>query len=51
MRHLLRLWLATPDGRKLPQGLIERYGVIGPSGRPAGIYVPGTQPAIPLDAE
>jgi len=51
MRHLLRLWLATPNGRKLPQGLIERYGVLGPSGRPAGIYVPGTNPVIPLDAE
>jgi hypothetical protein len=51
MRHLLRLWLATPEGRQLPQGLIERYGVIGPSGRPAGIYVPGTKPIIPLDAE
>ena len=49
-RHLLRLWLATPEGRALPAGLIERYGVIGPSGRPAGIYVPGTKPVIPLDA-
>jgi hypothetical protein len=50
-RHLLRLWLATPDGRALPQGLVDRYGVIGPSGRPAGIYTPGTKPVIPLDAE
>ena len=50
-RHLLRLWLATPNGRALPQGLIDRYGVIGPSGRPAGIYVPGTKPVLPLDAE
>ena len=50
-RHLLRLWLATPSGRTLPEGLIERYGVVGPSGRPAGIYVPGTSPVIPLEAE
>ena len=50
-RHLLRLWLATPDGRALPRGLIDRYGVLGPSGRPAGIYVPGTKPVTPLDAE
>lgn len=50
-RHLLRLWLATPQGRALPAGLIERYGVIGPSGRPAGIYVPDTAPSTPLDAE
>lgn len=50
-RHLLRLWLATPEGRALPDGLVERYGVVGPSGRPAGIYVPGTVPVTPLDAE
>lgn len=50
-RHLLRLWLATPEGRALPEGLVERYGVIGPSGRPAGIYVPGTRPITPLDAD
>ncbi|MEK9644345.1 MAG: TauD/TfdA family dioxygenase [Alphaproteobacteria bacterium] len=50
-RHLLRLWLATPGGRTLPDGLVERYGQVGPSGRPAGIYVPGTQPTTPLDAE
>ena len=50
-RHLLRLWLATPSGRSLPQGLIDRYGVLGPSGRPAGIYVPGTVGITPLDAE
>lgn len=50
-RHLLRLWLATPSGRALPQGLIDRYGVFGPSGRPAGIYVPGTVGITPLEAE
>ena len=50
-RHLLRLWLATPSGRALPQGLVDRYGVLGPSGRPAGIYVPGTVGVTPLDAE
>lgn len=50
-RHLLRLWLATPEGRALPAGLVERYGVIGPSGRPAGIFVPGTVPVTPLDTE
>ena len=50
VRHLMRLWLATPDGRDLPVGLVDRYGVVGPSGRPAGIYVPGTVPVAPLDA-
>ena len=50
VRHLMRLWLATPDGRDLPTGLVERYGVLGPSGRPAGIHVPGTVPIAPLDA-
>jgi len=50
VRHLMRLWLATPDGRDLPTGLVERYGVLGPSRRPAGIHVPGMVPITPLDA-
>lgn len=36
-RHLLRLWLATPDHHHLPHWYYERYR----GGRRGGIYVPG----------
>lgn len=50
-RHLMRLWLATPEGRPLPPGLTERYGADGPGGRPAGIFVKDMVLKTPLDAE
>jgi hypothetical protein len=52
-RHLLRLWLATPDGgRPLPPVFRDRYGHLGPDDRPAGgIMVPGTKLKAPLEAE
>ena len=50
-RHLMRLWLATPGGRPVPQGLIERYGALGPGGRPAGIIVKDMTLTTPLEAE
>jgi hypothetical protein len=51
-RHLLRLWLATPDGRPLPGGFANRYHNLEPGQRPAGgIIVPGTRPHAPLEAE
>lgn len=50
-RHLMRLWLATPNGRPVPQGLIERYGALGPGGRPAGIIVKDMLLKTPLEAE
>ena len=51
-RHLLRLWLATPGGRPLPDCYAELYGDLKPGDRPAGgITIPGTVLKAPLDAE
>jgi len=51
MRHLFRLWLATPDGRPLPPIFAEQYAHLKPGDRPAGgIVVPGTEFVAPLDA-
>lgn len=47
-RHLLRLWLSTPDGWELPPIFAERYGPIVP-GRPrGGIRVRGATLHVPL---
>ena len=47
-RHLLRLWLACPGDRPLPDCFAERYGqtTIGDRG---GVLVPGTRLHAPLD--
>jgi hypothetical protein len=47
-RHLLRLWLAVPGARPLPDAFAQRYGstTVGDRG---GIVVPGTLPCVPLD--
>lgn len=47
-RHLLRLWLAIPGARPLPDVYAERYGstTIGDRG---GILVDGTQLTVPLE--
>jgi len=47
-RHLLRLWLAAPDARPLPDCFAQRYGstVIGDRG---GIICRGTRVPIELD--
>jgi len=51
-RHLLRLWLATPDGRPLSEAYKNRYGQLNSGQRPAGgIIVPGTLFKAPLEAE
>jgi hypothetical protein len=51
-RHLLRLWLATPDGLPLAPAYRDRYAHLGSNDRPAGgIVVPGTKFKAPLDAE
>jgi hypothetical protein len=47
-RHLLRLWLAPPNARPLPQVFAERYGSTTPGHR-GGVTVPGATPTIPLD--
>jgi len=49
-RHLLRLWLAPPGGRPLPEIFAPRYGSVTPGER-GGIVVRGTAPKVPLEAE
>ena len=46
-RHLLRLWLAPPDARKLPPVFAECYGGITPGDR-GGIICKGTRLHAPL---
>jgi hypothetical protein len=45
-RHLLRLWLCPPSGRRLPPVFAQRYGSIE-VGRRGGV-VPRVAPVIPL---
>jgi len=47
-RHLLRLWLAPPNARPLPQVFAERFGSVTPGDR-GGVTVPGARPTIPFD--
>ncbi len=49
-RHLLRLWLAVPGARPLPDVYAERYGrtTVGDRG---GIVVPGSRLNAPLEPE
>ena len=47
-RHLLRLWLAPPDGRPLPGCYAPRYGSVE-IGHRGGILVPGTTLTVPLE--
>jgi len=46
-RHLLRLWLAVPGARPLPEVFRQRYGSIEIGDR-GGIVVPGTVPSVTL---
>ncbi len=48
-RHLLRLWLACPDGPTLPQVYDDHQGLTA-SGRPQGILCPGAILNAPLAA-
>jgi hypothetical protein len=50
-RHLLRLWLATPNGRPLPEAVLERYVGLKPGERPAGIIVENMELSTPLVPE
>lgn len=51
-RHLMRLWLSTPEGRALPDWFAERYHALGSGQRPSGgIILPGTRLTAPLDTE
>lgn len=48
-RHLLRLWLACPGARPLPEVFTERYGSVAIGDR-GGVIVPGTRLHAPLEA-
>ena len=48
-RHLLRLWMAPPNGRALPEVFAPRYGSVTPGER-GGIIVPGSQLSVSLEA-
>ena len=48
-RHLLRLWLAPPEGRALPAGFAERLGSVE-VGRRGGVSLRGVAPIAPLQA-
>jgi hypothetical protein len=50
-RHLLRLWLATPGGRPLPDAFLDRYVGLKPGQRPAGIIVDSMTLQVPLTPE
>ncbi len=45
-RHLLRLWLAVPGARPLPEVFAQRYGSVTVGDR-GGIVVPGMVPCVP----
>ena len=47
-RHLLRLWLAPPGARPLPEVFAERFGSTTRGDR-GGVVVPGAKPTIPFD--
>jgi hypothetical protein len=48
-RHLLRLWLSTPNGRELPPAFANRYGEIAVGKRRGGIHVPGVALSAPVN--
>jgi hypothetical protein len=47
-RHLLRLWVAPPNARPLPEVFAERFGSVTPGDR-GGIAVEGSRATIPFD--
>jgi hypothetical protein len=49
-RHLLRMWVAPPEARPLPEVFAPRYGGVVPGER-GGIVVKGTTFNVPLEAE
>ena len=48
-RHLLRLWVAPPNARPLPEVYAERFGSVTPGDR-GGIVVRGSRASILFDA-
>jgi hypothetical protein len=49
-RHLLRLWLAPPEARPLPEVFAPRYGGVT-QGERGGVMLEGTKLKVPLEAE
>ncbi|CAK0785174.1 hypothetical protein CVIRNUC_008380 [Coccomyxa viridis] len=49
-RHLMRLWVAPPNERPLPDEYIELWGSTKPGHR-GGIFIGGTPLTVPLEAE
>lgn len=47
-RHLLRLWVAPPEARPLPEVFAERFGSVTPGAR-GGVSVEGSSPTIPFE--
>jgi Taurine catabolism dioxygenase TauD, TfdA family len=47
-RHLLRLWVAPPNARSLPEVFAERFGSITPGDR-GGVVVEGSRATIPWE--
>jgi len=47
-RHLLRLWVAPPNARPLPEVYAERFGSVTPGDR-GGIAVEGSRPTMLFD--
>jgi len=50
-RHLVRLWLSSDKGRRLPEFLEERWGNIEPGSKRGGIFVDGVSPTVPMMPE
>ncbi len=48
-RHLLRLWLSSPDGPELPLNLTTDFQGRTARGRPDGIHIPGVPLVAPLE--
>ncbi len=48
-RYLVRLWLSSAEGRRLPEFLRERWGNIDVGSIRGGIKVPGATPVVYLD--
>jgi hypothetical protein len=49
-RHLLRVWVAPPGARNLPEVYAERYASITPGVR-GGVTVPGSKGTIVLESD
>ena len=47
-RHLLRLWLSPPSGRRLPSCFAERFGSVE-CGRRGGVDLAGVKPIVTLN--